>query len=55
MSMAANSLRNGPSEGAHRLAWSGITSSVAYRDKPCRAATRRAMTDLPAPLPPPIQ
>jgi hypothetical protein len=49
------SVRYGPSAGARRLPWSAMTSSVAYRRRPCRAATRRAMTDLPAPLPPPIQ
>ena len=55
MSMAANWLMNGLSDGTMRRAWSGITSSVAYRSRPYRSARRRATVDLPAPLPPPIQ
>jgi VIT1/CCC1 family predicted Fe2+/Mn2+ transporter len=55
MSMAANSLSSGLSSRELRLAWSDITSSVAYRRRPCRAAMRRAIVDLPPALPPPIQ
>jgi len=32
-----------------------IASSVEYTLRPYRPATRRAIVDLPAPLPPPIQ
>jgi hypothetical protein len=55
MSIVLNLLRYGASSGVLRLAWSGITSSVEYTCSPCWAAMRRAMVDLPAPLPPPIQ
>lgn len=55
MSMVLNLLRYGASSGVLRLAWSGITSSVEYTCRPCWDAMRRAMVDLPAPLPPPIQ
>jgi hypothetical protein len=55
MSMVLNLLRYGASSGMLRRAWAGITSSVAHTCSPCWAAMRRAMVDLPAPLPPPIQ
>ncbi len=55
MSMALNLLSNGASCGLRRPSWSGIVSSVAYTRSPCRPATRRAIIDLPEPLPPPIQ
>jgi hypothetical protein len=55
MSVVLNMFRYGASSGVLRLAWSVITSSVEYTYIPCRVAIRRAMVDLPAPLPPPIQ
>src|SRR5215211_4032234 len=38
-----------------RRAWSGMTASVSYTCIPYLSARRRAMVDLPDPLPPPIQ
>ena len=55
MSMATNSRRKEEFSALARLACGVIASSVEYSRKPCRCAMRRAVTDLPAPLPPPIQ
>jgi hypothetical protein len=55
MSIALNRAMAGLSFGVIRRACSAMDSSVAYTRRPWTAANRRAMDDLPDPLPPPIQ